>query len=312
MSGEGCVCFRSLSLCFTEASLCFRAAVQKGCWGFRGCGHPRHLGWIPARDFGHLRNDDRVCGHPPKVGRGPLDCLFWGRLDWRFGSLAWGRLDGWFLGRGRLDWQFAGRSACWFSCWFRRGSACSLLSGGSLDWVRVPRDVAWLRDWTCYAGDGWFLDWGSLSGRGCLPSSSDGGAVVGTERRVLQPFDFSVMERLLMTRSGHRCNDVCCSPHWQFRQSRLEQLRVRSPGRDCGHAFWGRCWAAATPRWAAATPRWARCWARCWAGHRGRAWCDSGRWCAGHRDLVWLFLEAHLDFASSDTWWCGFCGGDAA
>ena len=202
----------------------------------RGCGHPRPLGWIPARDFGQLRNGARDCAHLRSGGRGRLDCLFAGEIGWT----AW----------GRLDWQFAGRSACWLSCWFRGGSACSLRLGGSLDWVLVSRDVAWLRDCSCYAGDGWCLDWGSWSGLGWrLPS--DGGAVVGTELRVLQPFDCFVMDRLLMTPSGHRCNDVCCSPHWQFSQSRLEQLScgVRS-GRDCGHAFWGRCWPP---------PRWARC-----------------------------------------------------
>ena len=31
--------------------------------------------------------------------------------------------------------------------------------------------------------------------------------------------------------------------------------------------------------------------------------------CAGHRDRVWVVLEVHLAFASSDRawWWFGFC-----
>ena len=199
LSGEGSFCCRSVSLCFIEASLCFHAVVQKGCSGLRGCGHPRPLGWIPARDFGQLRSG----------GRGRLDCLFAGGIGWT----AW----------GRLDWQFAGRSACWLSCWFRGGSACSLLGGGSLDWVLVSREAAWLRDCTCYAGGGSWSGWGCLrrgscSGRGCRLTSG-GGAVVGTELLVLQPLDCKIMDRLLMVTTRPSI------PHLQVSQSRLEQVR---------------------------------------------------------------------------------------
>ena len=186
-------------MCFREGSMCFREGVQKGCWGLRGCGHPRPLGWIPARDFGHLRNGGSL--------QEPHPC-FW-------------------LTGGRLDWQFAGRSACWLSCWFRGGSACSLRLGGSLDWVLVSRDGWWCYAGTCYAADGWCLDWGFWSGRGCRLTSG-GGAVVGTEPFVLQPLDCKIMGRLLMVTnrpSGPCCNEVCCIPHWQSSQSRLERVR---------------------------------------------------------------------------------------